>query len=471
MKQFFSKRTHLRSAVLVAAAALFACNNDSTSPTPVAAAIAPSSSPPATALVATAVAGPSVLVTNSAGTPIEGVVVNFDVTAGGGALQYSTATSDAQGIASAGLWQIGPKVGANTATATVEGVAPVTFTVASQPGPASKVSPNSGNGVQAAQGATIPLSARVTDAGGNVKSGSDVSFTVLAGGGSIAAPTTATSDAQGIATPGPWTYGKCRAQIVRGDLGSLSTLFQGTTTGQPTIAVGGTAAGTLDASDCQINGAPADEYDLTTAAGAVNISMTSAAAGAALLVQSADATAVIASNGSTPPALRLITAAGPKTVAATAAAGATGAYSISVASTSSAVTDCTPVFLEIGASTDQTLSTTDCQSNFSPASGDWSNSSVSGDAYTVFIPAGTTVRISQTAVPLDALIAFYGPTGSLITYRDNGGVGASGTEVINFTSPTSGFYKIVAGSYCLLFDDPYQAGCDYGAYTLTVIKP
>jgi hypothetical protein len=89
----------------------------------------------------------------------------------------------------------------------------------------------------------------------------------------------------------------------------------------------------------------------------------------------------------------------------------------------------------------------------------------------VYIPAGVTVQISETAQPLDALLSLYDPSGKLVTYRDNGGVGASGTETITFTATTAGFYRIVAGSYCLLFDDPYQAGCDYGAYTLKVIKP
>jgi hypothetical protein len=208
----------------------------------------------------------------------------------------------------------------------------------------------------------------------------------------------------------------------------------------------------------------------------MNISLSSAAFDALLNVVTSDGSALIAADdnggGGTNSSLRLITAAGDKAFRATSAgAGQTGGYTLTSSSTSADVTDCSTVYLEIGASTDQTLSTTDCKTNFNPASSDWSNSAVAGDAFRVYIPAGTTVRISETAVPLDALIAFYSPSGSLLTYRDNGGVGASGTEVITFTATTSGFYKIVAGSYCLLFDDPYQAGCDYGPYTLSVIKP
>jgi hypothetical protein len=94
----------------------------------------------------------------------------------------------------------------------------------------------------------------------------------------------------------------------------------------------------------------------------------------------------------------------------------------------------------------------------------------------VYVPAGVTIRVSQTAQPLDALFAIISPSGSLIVERDNGGVtpasgSPNGTEIFNMTAATSGFYKIVASSYCLVYDDTYQANCDYGPYTLTVITP
>jgi hypothetical protein len=317
----------------------------------------------------------------------------------------------------------------------------------------------SGSGQQAAPGSTLPtpLTVRVTDAGGNAKSGVAVTFAVTAGGGSLSS-TTATTNATGDAVSGSWTLGTGQCiQRVNASSGTLNAGFTGST--RSSIAVGGSASGDLSATDCVVNGAYADEYDLTTSTGAVNISLASAAAGALLNVSNADATQLVASDAA---AVRLITAASSKTVTSTASPGATGAYTLSVASTSSDVTNCTPVFIEIGASTDQTLSTTDCKTNYA---------SVSGDAFSVYIPAGITVRISQTAIPLDALIAFKSPSGALIVERDNGGVGASGTEVINYTAPTSGVYTIVASSYCLVYNDPYRANCDYGPYTLSVIKP
>jgi hypothetical protein len=470
MKPFFLTRVRLALALL-AVAAIAGCKNDTTTPgggtaAKVAAANTPSGSPQ----VATAIQGPSVTVTDAAGNPVSGALVTFAITAGGGAVQFPQATSDAQGVASAGFWQIGPKVGVNTTTATVDGVSgPVSFSVTSSPGPASKIATYAGDAQQGAPGSTLPnpLAVRIVDAGGNPKPGVVVTFAVVSGGGSLSS-TSGTTDANGIATSGTWTLGggQC-GQSVSATAGTLTASFTGSSRGS--IAVGGTATGDLAAGDCVINGKFADEYDLTTASEAVNISLTSVAFNTVVEVTNSAGTALILQNddspagGTTNSLARLITAAGLKAVRATsAAAGETGSYTASVSSTSSDVADCSPVFIEIGASTDQNLTTTDCKTNYA---------NVAGDAFKVYIPAGITVRISQTAIPLDALIAFLSPTGSLIVERDNGGVGASGTEIINYTAPTSGFYTIVATSYCLVYADPYRANCDYGPYTLGVIKP
>ena len=67
----------------------------------------------------------SVLDEDAAG--IAGAVVTFSVTAGGGTLSTSTATTDANGRARSTL-TLGSEPGANTVSATVEGLEPVTFT-------------------------------------------------------------------------------------------------------------------------------------------------------------------------------------------------------------------------------------------------------------------------------------------------------------------------------------------------------
>jgi adhesin/invasin len=77
--------------------------------------------------VTTAVAiPPSVLVRDEVGTPVPGVSVIFAVASGSGSITGAAATTNASGLASVGSWTLG-NAGANTLTATVDGVAPVTF--------------------------------------------------------------------------------------------------------------------------------------------------------------------------------------------------------------------------------------------------------------------------------------------------------------------------------------------------------
>ena len=63
-----------------------------------------------------------------------GVVVSFSVTAGGGLLSSTTATTDANGQAATRL-TLGSELGTNTVEATVEGLEPVTFTAIGQESP------------------------------------------------------------------------------------------------------------------------------------------------------------------------------------------------------------------------------------------------------------------------------------------------------------------------------------------------
>ena len=63
-----------------------------------------------------------------------GVVVSFSVTAGGGTLSDTTATTDANGRAATRL-TLGSDAGTNTVSATVEGLESVTFTATGQESP------------------------------------------------------------------------------------------------------------------------------------------------------------------------------------------------------------------------------------------------------------------------------------------------------------------------------------------------
>jgi glucose/arabinose dehydrogenase len=70
---------------------------------------------------------PAVLVRNASGNPQQGVAVTFSVASGGGSVQNGTATSGANGIASAGSWTLGSSTGPQTLTASAPGFPGVTF--------------------------------------------------------------------------------------------------------------------------------------------------------------------------------------------------------------------------------------------------------------------------------------------------------------------------------------------------------
>jgi len=90
-----------------------------------------------TASAGTAVAvDPSVLVQDGGGDPVAGIHVTFAVASGGGSVTGGDAVSNASGIATVGSWKLGGTAGANTLTATCNGLAgsPVTFTATGDAG-------------------------------------------------------------------------------------------------------------------------------------------------------------------------------------------------------------------------------------------------------------------------------------------------------------------------------------------------
>ncbi|MEX0892940.1 MAG: hypothetical protein WEB88_12305, partial [Gemmatimonadota bacterium] len=83
---------------------------------------------------------------------------------------------------------------------------------------------------------TTPPAVRVLDELGNPMAGETVTFTVVAGGGSVAGAS-ATTDATGLATAGAWTLGTAKgANRLRASSGSLNVEFEAM----------GTAAGPAD---------------------------------------------------------------------------------------------------------------------------------------------------------------------------------------------------------------------------------
>lgn len=102
-------------------------------------------SAPATTTLASA---PSVIVLDGLGQPIANVNVTFTVTAGGGTLVTSggggastsaTVTTNSSGAATSPFWKLGSDAGLNSVSATVTGVAPITFVVTATPYTAFKI--------------------------------------------------------------------------------------------------------------------------------------------------------------------------------------------------------------------------------------------------------------------------------------------------------------------------------------------
>ena len=122
-----------------------------------------------------------------------GAVVTFSVTAGGGTLSSTTATTDANGRARSTL-TLGSQPGLNTITATVAGLEPVTFTASGYATPHSltKVSGDGQEGPASTQLAA-PFVVSVLDQDGAAIAGAVVTFSVTAGGGTLSSTTDANS--------------------------------------------------------------------------------------------------------------------------------------------------------------------------------------------------------------------------------------------------------------------------------------
>jgi adhesin/invasin len=148
------------------------------------------------ATVATAVATPpAVTVTDAAGNPVSGHPVMFAVTAGGGSVTGSSASTDASGVATLGSWTLGATAGSNSISATASGLSAVGFTATGTVGAAAQLgimtAPVSG-GTSEALLTTQPV-VRLEDVHGNPITTSGVSVTVAISSGSVTGTTTITT--------------------------------------------------------------------------------------------------------------------------------------------------------------------------------------------------------------------------------------------------------------------------------------
>jgi adhesin/invasin len=150
---------------------------------------------------------PAARVTDAHGNPVAGVTVTFAIVSGGGQVTDATPVSDANGVAAVASWTLGPDVGTNELSATVEGLTPVTFTAAGTSGAPAILMIHGGNDQTATVGTAVTSpTVLVMDATENPLAGITVVFAVVTGGGQITGDT-ALTNASGVAAVGSWTLG------------------------------------------------------------------------------------------------------------------------------------------------------------------------------------------------------------------------------------------------------------------------
>lgn len=162
-----------------------------------------------TATTGTSVAEPVLVRVTGRTGAIAGVQVGFAVTAGGGRVQFATAATGTDGLASPGSWTLGT-AGPQELRASVEGLQPVTFT-ASAIGIPARIEAIVGLDQQAFVGSQVAVvpEVRVTAAGGSAVPGATVSFTT--GPGATITGADSVTNEDGRASAGSWTLGSIPA--------------------------------------------------------------------------------------------------------------------------------------------------------------------------------------------------------------------------------------------------------------------
>jgi len=176
--------------------------------------------------------------------PRVGVTVLFTATGNNGTLTPTSATTNANGEASAS-WRLGTVAGTQTVSASSTGASPVSFSAMATAGTASQLTIVSGNSqvANASQPLPLPLVVKVADAWDNAVAGTTVTFAVTSGGGSIT-PTTATTDAAGRSSA-TWTLGATMG--AQGATASVSGIGNAVLTATATPAIYGLTHRIVDA--------------------------------------------------------------------------------------------------------------------------------------------------------------------------------------------------------------------------------
>lgn len=173
---------------------------------------------------------PTVRAQDQFGNPVAGASITFAVSGGGGSVSGGTQLTNAAGIATVGSWRLGTAAGANTLTAFLAGVTPVTFTATGTAAAATAIIKLAGDLQADTVNTAVATAPRVqlVDQFGNPVSGVGVTFAVASGGGLVAGASQ-TTDTGGVATVGGWTLGTgAGPNALTATAGSLVATFAAT---------------------------------------------------------------------------------------------------------------------------------------------------------------------------------------------------------------------------------------------------
>jgi len=146
----------------------------------------------------------AVLVTNSSGVGVANVTVSWTPNTAGGTPSSNQVGTNSSGIAKI-AWTIGTAPGTDSMTAAINGISYI-FTATATIGSPAQITVVNYSSVTEAPSSTLPtLSVKVGDHYGNPVPNVTVTWSVTAGGGSLASATT-TTNANGLAT-NTWTLG------------------------------------------------------------------------------------------------------------------------------------------------------------------------------------------------------------------------------------------------------------------------
>ncbi|HKR54818.1 MAG TPA: plastocyanin/azurin family copper-binding protein [Gemmatimonadales bacterium] len=169
-------------------------------------------------------------VTDHLGAPVAGVVVSFNITAGGGSLSQSADTSDGSGHVTTVL-TLPSVAGGKTVQAAVTGLigSPVSFTATAMPGNATQMAKSAGDSQAGVISAALPNphAVVVKDAHGNAVGSFKVRWVAGTGGGSVS-DTAPVTNASGIAST---------IRTLGSTLGTQTDTASATLTGSPVIFV------------------------------------------------------------------------------------------------------------------------------------------------------------------------------------------------------------------------------------------